>query len=64
MALLLPLMLPQNKGLITATILRAVAIPFLPCLVLFAAIGNLSLRGCGGDDCLGYTVIAEKGAVA
>jgi SAM-dependent methyltransferase len=32
----------------------------LPLLLILAAIGNLSLRGRGGDDCLGYTSIAEK----
>jgi SAM-dependent methyltransferase len=64
MALLLPLLLPQGKRPFTALILRLVAVPFLPCLLLFASVGNLSLRGAGGDDCLGYTVMAEKRRIA
>jgi hypothetical protein len=33
---------------------------FLPLFVLLALIANLSLRGRGGDDCLGYTVFAVR----
>jgi hypothetical protein len=29
-------------------------------LFLLAIIANISLLGRGGDDCLGYTVLAEK----
>jgi len=62
MALLLPLLLPQEKGPFVTLILRFIALLFFPFLVLLAAVGNLSLLGAGGDDCLGYTVIAERGA--
>jgi hypothetical protein len=34
---------------------------FLPLFVLLAVIANLSLSGSGGDDCLGYTVLAVRG---
>jgi hypothetical protein len=60
----LPLLLPQNKKPFTALALRSAAVPFLPCLLFLAAIANLSLRSAGGDDCLGYTVIAEKRCTA
>ena len=63
-ALLLPLLLPQNKKPFTTLALRAAAVPFLPCLLFLAAIANLSLRSAGGDDSLGYTVIAEKRCIA
>jgi hypothetical protein len=60
MALLLPLLIPQGKKALTAVLFRIIAVPFLPWLLLLAGVGNLSLRGKGGDDCLGYTVLAEK----
>jgi SAM-dependent methyltransferase len=63
-ALLLPLLLPQNKKPFTTLALRSAAAPFLPFLLLLAAIANLSLHGAGGDDCLGYTVIAEKHCIS
>jgi len=59
-ALLLPLVMPQNRGRVSGLILRLISLPFLPWLFLFAVIGNLSMMGKGGDDCLGYTVLAEK----
>ena len=59
-ALLLPLLMPQNRGPLSGFILRLIGSPFLPLLLIFAAIGNLSLMGKGGGDCLGYTVLAEK----
>jgi SAM-dependent methyltransferase len=59
MALILPLLLPQGKRRGTATALRLIGILFMPAFFILAACGNLSLRGRGGDDCLGYTVVAE-----
>jgi hypothetical protein len=35
------------------------AVPVLPLFILLAAIANVSLRREGGDDCLGYTVVAS-----
>lgn len=60
MALLLPFLMPQGKGRFANLVLRLITIPFLPFFILLAALGNLSMRGNGGDDCLGYTVVAEK----
>jgi SAM-dependent methyltransferase len=62
MALILRLAMPQTPGLVARTALRIAALPFVPFLIVLAAIGNLSLHGRGGDDCLGYTVLAVKGS--
>jgi hypothetical protein len=61
MALLLPLLFPQGKGRAGAIALRLIGILFIPLFLVLAACGNLSLRGCGGDDCIGYTVVADAG---
>jgi SAM-dependent methyltransferase len=60
MALMLPLLLPQRQGLVKRVALRACGVLTLPLLVVLAGIGTLSLKGNGGDDCLGYTVVADK----
>ena len=60
MALMLPLLIPQKKGVLTRLALQACGVVTLPLLIILAGIGNLSLRGKGGDDCLGYTVVADK----
>ena len=60
MALILRLMLPQGRVAAVRLLLQLLAIPLLPVLVGLACVANLSLRGGGGDDCLGYTLLAEK----
>jgi SAM-dependent methyltransferase len=60
MALILPLLLPQQKGVLKTTALRAAGLLASPILVALACIAALSLRGQGGNDCLGYTAVAEK----
>lgn len=60
MALLLPLLLPQRTGALSVWPARLAGISTLPLLGALAAIANLSLRAPGGDDCLGYTVFAER----
>jgi SAM-dependent methyltransferase len=59
-ALLLPFLLPQRTSFGKALGLRLLASPTIPFFVAVAAIANLSLRNQGGDDCLGYTVTAER----
>jgi SAM-dependent methyltransferase len=59
-ALLLPLLMPQQARAVKAWGLRGLAAPTIPFFVALAAVANLSLRGKGGDDCLGYTVTAER----
>ena len=61
MALMVPLLFPQGKRRGTAVMLRLIGVFFMPLFFILAACGNLSLRGRGGDDCLGYTVLAEGG---
>lgn len=60
MALILLLLMPQTAPGYAVPLLRLLGLAFLPAFVLLAAIANLSLRGRGGDDCLGYTVIAAR----
>ena len=60
MALLLPLLLPQCRSPVAACALRLIGLASAPILVGLAAIGQLTLRGRGGDDCLGYTAVATR----
>lgn len=60
MALILPLLAPQGKNAVMGVILRFFGILLLPVFAILAAIGNISLHGKGGDDCLGYTVKAQR----
>lgn len=60
MALILPILFPQRGSGLTRAILRLVALPLIPLFATLALIGNVSLRGSGGDDCLGYTVAARR----
>lgn len=60
MALQLPLLFPQRKGLPGRLLSRACGVPTLPILAILAVIANLSLRGNGGNDCLGYTALGHK----
>jgi SAM-dependent methyltransferase len=64
MALLLPLLMPQGAPPAKAVALRLLGLPTVPLFVGLAAVANLSLRGRGGDDCLGYTVTAVRPAAA
>jgi len=60
LALLAVLLLPQTTSKLGAVACRLAGLPFVPLFVLLAIAGNLSLRSGGGDDCLGYTVLARK----
>jgi SAM-dependent methyltransferase len=59
MALVLPLVFPQGRGRGAAIALRLIGILLMPLFLVLAVCGNLSMRGSGGDDCIGYTVLAE-----
>lgn len=59
MALILRLLIPQTGSIAVKLALRFLGILLVPALLALAVIANLSLRGNGGDDCLGYTVIAS-----
>ena len=60
MALALPLLLPQGADGRGAWVRRAGGVLTLPFVLALAAIGNISLRRDGGDDCLGYTILAVR----
>lgn len=63
MALFLPLLLPQgDERPLERNSRRLLGLALSPAFVALAAIGNASLRGPGGDDCLGYTVRARRAA--
>jgi SAM-dependent methyltransferase len=62
MALLLPLLFPQSSTPAGVWLRRAAGAPFLPVFVALAVVANASLRADGGDDCLGYTVMAVRPA--
>ncbi|WP_435019890.1 class I SAM-dependent methyltransferase [Tundrisphaera sp. TA3] len=61
MALVLPLLFPKSKG-VASVASRAMGLLSMPALVALAAIAAASMGGRGGDDCLGYTVVAETRA--
>jgi len=58
LALLLPAVLPQREP--GAMRVRPIGLLVAPLVVVLAALGNLSLRGRTGDDCLGFTVYSVK----
>ena len=60
MALMVPLLFPQRGGLLRRSASLTCGILTLPLLVALGAIAALSLKGQGGDDCLGYTAVAYK----
>jgi hypothetical protein len=57
---MLPLLFPQQAGRLQALPTRLAGASTLPLFVTLALVANLSLRAKGGDDCLGYTVLAER----
>ena len=60
MALLLPLLMPQQKSLLKRLPLPGLRSLDSPILIALAAIGTSHLKGKGGDDCLGYTAVGYK----
>lgn len=60
MALVLPLLVTRNSKALLTWIMRLIGLCLSPVLVLCAVIANVSLLGRGGNDCLGYTVMANR----
>jgi len=60
MALFLPFLFPRTSNPVSRVALRLLGVLCVPSLALLALLGWLSLRWPGGDDCLGYTVLAER----
>ena len=58
MALILMLLLGSFQHTSLRIFARFTGIFFLPLLLCLAVLGQLSLRSRGGNDCLGYTVVA------
>jgi SAM-dependent methyltransferase len=58
MALFLPMLYPADHERIRRLRAPVLLVP----MAILAAIGHLSLRGNGGDDCLGWTVTADAAA--
>jgi SAM-dependent methyltransferase len=61
-ALVFPLLFPQHGSRAKRLGSRAAGVVGLPVVLAGAVVANLSLRSSGGDDCLGYTVLAERPA--
>jgi SAM-dependent methyltransferase len=58
--LIMPLLMPCGAGPVRRSALRACGLVLSPLLAASIAVGRLSLMRDGGDDCLGYTVLAER----
>ncbi len=60
MALILALLFSTGGGVVSKALRRAAGVVLTPILLVLAIIANISLRCEGGDDCLGYTVLAWR----
>jgi SAM-dependent methyltransferase len=60
MALCLPLLLPQHSAPVWRWTRWLLGVLASPAVLLLAVAGQASLRARGGDDCLGYTVLARR----
>jgi SAM-dependent methyltransferase len=61
-ALIMPLLMPREKGLPQRLALRVGGLVLSPLLAVSVLLARLSLLRDGGDDCLGYTVLAKRPA--
>jgi SAM-dependent methyltransferase len=61
-ALMLPLLMPQETDRSRRFILRVCGLVLSPLLATSVLVARLSLLRDGGDDCLGYTVLARRPA--
>ncbi len=61
-ALILPLLMPRREGPLPRWALRAGGVVLSPLLAASVLVARLSLLRDGGDDCLGYTVLARRPA--
>ena len=60
MAVVISLIMPQGRRTWKTLAGIALGVSLLPFFLFCALLGNLSLSSVGGDDCLGYTVLARK----
>ncbi len=61
-SLILPLLMPHGEGPLRRLALRAGGLALSPLLATSVTVARLSLLRDGGDDCLGYTVLARRPA--
>lgn len=59
-ALILPLLMPQVEGPLRRLTMRVGGFALSPLLAASIVVARLSLLRDGGDDCLGYTVLARR----
>jgi hypothetical protein len=62
MALRRRLALPQTQTIRVRLSLQILFLPFVPAFLLIAMLSNWSLLARGGDDCIGYTAMSERGS--
>lgn len=60
MALILPLLFSQASNPFLVWVFRLLGLIAMPILLVLAIIANLSRKMKGGNDCLGYTVLAKR----
>lgn len=60
MTLFLSLLLARSQNFIKKTGAQVLGVLSLPLIFIFACLANLTVRMDWGDDCLGYTIIAQK----
>jgi ubiquinone/menaquinone biosynthesis C-methylase UbiE len=60
MATILPLFFSRSPTMLLKLLKFATGLLCVPILAVLACIGTISLCAKSGDDCLGYTVLAEK----
>jgi len=60
MALPLMLLFDDRPAMASRLLRQIIGVLLSPFLVLVAVVGNCSLRGDWGEDCLGYTVTARR----
>jgi len=63
MALILPLLLTPRRSVLLRYACGVAGLALSPILLALAAVANISARGRGGDDCLGYTMLARRTGV-
>jgi SAM-dependent methyltransferase len=64
MAICTRFIMPQERSRVRSVLMRLAGVGFVPAFVAAAVVANVSLRYEGGDDCLGYTVLARKAGVS
>ena len=60
MALMLPLLFGEMSSAFLLIVCRTAGLLLSPVILVLALVAKLSLLGRGGDDCLGYTVLAQR----